>query len=207
MDASSIWHNGPANLTRRNYVCGHCGKDAGTTEGYFAIPKGGSGAPSGDYIYICSICRKPTFFGVDGEVVPGPKEGADVAHLPADVAAIYAEARKCATAGGPTGAVSLLRVLIVHIADEEGALKKLNIDARDLTFKTALEYLADNGFVPPKGKEWVQHIIEMGHKVNHRLAIMQNADATALMKFAEMLLRFLYEMPKELELRKQPGKP
>jgi hypothetical protein len=59
----------------------------------------------------------------------------------------------------------------------------------------ALDYLANNGFVPPKGRGWVDHIRKKGNEATHEILAMTHDDATELVLFSEMLLKFIYEFP------------
>ena len=61
-----------------------------------------------------------------------------------------------------------------------------------------VQYLSDKGYVPPDGKEWVDHIRKKGNEANHEISIMGESDAKDLLGFTEMLLRFIYEFPSRL---------
>jgi hypothetical protein len=50
-------------------------------------------------------------------------------------------------------------------------------------------------YVPPNGKQWVDHIRKKGNEATHEIALMSEADAKELLVFLEMLLRFIYELP------------
>jgi len=76
----------------------------------------------------------------------------------------------------------------MHIGVEEKA-------EENKTFLYYVEYLAEKGFVPPKGKIWVDYVRKKGNEANHEIALMSSADSTALITFVEMLLRFIYEFP------------
>jgi len=52
-----------------------------------------------------------------------------------------------------------------------------------------------NGFVPPRGKPWVDYIRTRGNEANHETQIMAAEDSRTLIAFVEMLLRFIYEFP------------
>jgi len=58
-----------------------------------------------------------------------------------------------------------------------------------------VEYLAANGYVPPNGKGWVDHIRKKGNEATHEIVLMQQRDAEDLIGFTEMLLKFIYEFP------------
>ena len=76
----------------------------------------------------------------------------------------------------------------MNIAVEQGA-------DENKSFKHYVDFLADNGFIPPNGKSWVDYIRTRGNEATHEIALMNNEDATALISFVEMLLRFIYEFP------------
>ena len=63
-------------------------------------------------------------------------------------------------------------------------------------FVEYVEFLAANGYVPPNGKLWVDHIRKKGNEATHEIALMNENDARELLIFVEMLLRFVYEFPK-----------
>ena len=63
------------------------------------------------------------------------------------------------------------------------------------TFAYYVSYLADEGYVPPDGKDWVDHIRRKGNEANHEIVSMSRDDAKDLIIFIEMLLKFMYEFP------------
>jgi len=107
---------------------------------------------------------------------------------PKDVESLYEETRKCTSAGAHTAAVLACRKILMHIAVDQKAKE-------GLSFLDYVEYLANNGFVPPNGKRWVDHIRKKGNEANHEIALMSQDDAKDLVSFAEMLLKFIYEFP------------
>ena len=58
-----------------------------------------------------------------------------------------------------------------------------------------VEFLAENGFVPPNGRGWVDHIRKRGNEATHEIEIMPKEVAEELIAFIEMLLKFIYEFP------------
>ena len=55
-----------------------------------------------------------------------------------------------------------------------------------------VEYLDRQGFVPPKGKGWVDYIRKTGNEGTHEIALMSEDDARGLIEFvAETLERHL----------------
>jgi hypothetical protein len=70
------------------------------------------------------------------------------------------------------------------------------------SFISYVEYLASNGYVPPNGKGWVDHIRKKGNEATHEIVLMTQDDAQELISFSEMLLKFIYEFPNRV-----PGLP
>ena len=66
------------------------------------------------------------------------------------------------------------------------------------SFYHYVEYLATNGYVPPNGRGWVDHIRLKGNEATHEIAIMSQQDADDLILFSEMLLKFIYEFPNRI---------
>src|SRR5690606_33514468 len=101
------------------------------------------------------------------------------------------EARNCVAVGAHTASVLTCRKLLAHIAGAQGA-------AVGLSFLKYVEFLADNGFVPPNGKGWVDHMRRKGNEANHEIVEMEQKDAEDLITFLEMLLKFIYEFPNSI---------
>jgi len=76
----------------------------------------------------------------------------------------------------------------MNIAVAKGAKENLN-------FVKYVQFLADNNFVPPDGKEWVEHIKNKGNEANHKIEIVSKEDSEELLYFTEMLLTFIYAVP------------
>lgn len=72
-----------------------------------------------------------------------------------------------------------------------------------LKFIQYVDYLAEKGFVPPNGKEWVDHIRCKGNEATHEIKIMNRSDAEELIGFLEMLLKFIYEFPARIKVKSQ----
>ena len=64
-----------------------------------------------------------------------------------------------------------------------------------LSFFKYVDYLATQGYVPPNGRGWVDHIRRKGNEATHEIALMSRDDAEELITFVEMLLKFIYEFP------------
>lgn len=64
------WHNA-GGLDSQSYVCGYCGRHTGPNQGYFGQMMAQGGWHSVGWIYICTYCTQPTYFGIEGRQVPG----------------------------------------------------------------------------------------------------------------------------------------
>lgn len=67
-----------------------------------------------------------------------------------------------------------------------------------MSFKKYVDYLRDQGHIPPRSTSWVDLIRNEGNEANHEITIMQREDAEQLLKFSEMMLRLMYEYPAEV---------
>lgn len=70
-----------------------------------------------------------------------------------------------------------------------------------------VQYLADEGYVPPNGKERVGHIRKKGNEATHEIALMNEGDAKDLITFIEMPLKFVYEFPSKITPKQTPLNP
>lgn len=175
------------------FTCGYCGREVGSREGYHLHGQGYSSASGTPVIFVCPRCNLPSLFQHRGysSQTPAPLLGNEVDGLPDSIATIYQEARQCTQAGAYTACVLACRKLLMHIGVERGANE-------GLPFIQYVEYLAQNGYVPPNGREWVDHIRQRGNEANHEIVIMSHDDALELLSFVEMLLKFIYEFPARL---------
>lgn len=177
------WNN-LSSIGSTDYQCGYCGKVVASDKGYFAntLLEGHKAR-----IYICPHCARPSFF-YGGVQSPQVAPGNEVQHLPDQIQALYREARNCVAATAYTASVLACRKLLMNIAVEQGA-------DEGLRFIEYVDYLADNGFVPPNGRGWVDHIRKKGNEATHEINLMTADDAAELIAFAEMLLKFIFEFP------------
>jgi hypothetical protein len=179
-----------AQLNSRSYVCGYCGNDIATNYGYFGRD------PVSRFsflIYICHKCGQPTYFDFYSRQFPGPAYGNTVSGInDNNVQDIYEEARKCLSVNSSTASVLCCRKLLMNIAVSKGAKE-------GLSFIEYVEYLSNQGFVPPNGKEWVDHIRKKGNEATHEIKIINKDDAIELLSFCEMLLKFIFEFPSKLK--------
>ena len=167
------------------WKCGYCNREVGSQTGRQLQ------AATGHLLYIrlCSYCNGPTLFLVgDEEYSPGPLPGNPVTHLPAEIESLFTEARAATAAGAYTAAVLTCRKILMHIAVEKRADENKN-------FLEYVTYLIGKGYAPPNSKDWIDYIRTRSNEANHQIVLMKTEDATALVTFIEMLLRFIYELP------------
>ena len=174
------WNNSYG-LGPRRFTCGHCGNLVASVVGY--VHDTGQ-----QFIYVCPNCDNPTFYNAKQEPLPGVAFGNSVLHLPPTIESLYMEARRCTSASAYTASVLLSRKLLMNIGVAQGA-------EEGKPFIFYVEYLASNGYVPPNGKGWVDHIRKKGNEATHEIILMSDTDAKDLISFAEMLLKFIYEFP------------
>lgn len=172
-------------LDSKSYICSYCGEYISSQEGYCT-----SGHASiASKIYICHNCNYPTIHDHNHNQFPNAPYGNVVGYIDnKDVEALYDEARSCLSCDANTASVLCSRKLLMNIAVSKGAKEGLN-------FTEYVEYLSDKGYVPPDGKEWVDHIRRKGNQATHEISIMKREDAEELIDFIEMLLKFIYEFP------------
>ena len=176
---NASWQNRQTLPTKR-FRCGFCDHTVASSlgwqdDGHFYL------------IRICPNCYNPTYFAL-AEQHSGVAFGNPVQNLPDDVSALYEEARVCCAGSSYTAAVLVLRKLLMNIAVQKEA-------SENLTFIEYVEYLSSKGYVPPDGKNWVDHIRQKGNEATHEIKLMEKKDAEDLVVFSEMLLKFIYEFP------------
>ncbi|MBA3713160.1 MAG: DUF4145 domain-containing protein [Pyrinomonadaceae bacterium] len=180
------------NVPPHRFVCGYCGAHTGPNRGYYPEGHRSDQCTDGTYrtIYICTYCESPTYF-LGEQQTPGVATGNPLKHLPAIVAEAYDEARKCMSVGAYTAASLLCRKLLMNVAVAEGAKPGEH-------FIVYVNYLDSSGYIPPKGKPWVDRIRDLGNIATHEIKITNQPDAEQALTFIEMLLSFVYEMPGRL---------
>ena len=179
---------GTEGLPARRWRCGWCGSIVSTSRGY---QEKGHGL---GVIYPCSHCGRPTYLE-KGVPHPGEPYGENVEHLPGDVEQIYAEVRKCMSAGAHTAAVLACRKMLMHVAVGKGA-------EPGKSFVEYVDHLATQHYIPPGAVGWVDHIRTRGNELNHEINIADEADAKGLVDLVAMLLKLIYEYPAKAP---QPG--
>jgi len=176
-----IWKNLQelSDLPRR-FRCSYCEREVASNKGY--------AANANFYrIYICPGCNCATFF-LNGRQYPGVAFGSKVRNVPAEVGELYEEARRCISVSSYTASVLICRKILMNLAVDKGAKP-------NMVFVKYVEFLSENHYVPPDGQAWVDHIREKGNEATHEIQPMSRQDAELLVRFVEMLLRFVYEFP------------
>ncbi|HRH23602.1 MAG TPA: DUF4145 domain-containing protein [Candidatus Magasanikbacteria bacterium] len=187
--ANIEWHN-QQSFSSQNYQCSHCGNKLTSEKGFFGRREEASlGRPVMEYICICHFCKKPTYIDMDKKQYPGIAFGNTVDGIDDEsVESLYEEARNCASVNAFTSSAMACRKILMNIAVAKGA-------DENLKFVQYVQFLADNNFVPPDGKGWVDHIKDKGNEANHRIEIVSKENAEELLYFTEMLLTFIYAVP------------
>lgn len=175
-------------ISNRKFLCGYCSFIVSSNKGYPISHRSSTTMAIGG-TYICPSCLGPTFLLFDPALQsPSAAMGNAVRHLPKDLEALYEEARRATSQNCFTGSVLLCRKMLMNIAVNQGANEGLK-------FIEYVNYLSSNGYIPPNGKHWVDHIRTRGNEATHEISVMTSQDAQDLISFIEMLLRFIYEFP------------
>ncbi|SRR6266498_1210526 len=192
------------------WTCGHCGLNVGGNRGFYRNDGGvisvqnphhpartaGHQVPTEHIseafprIFICPSCDRPTYFEKDKQV-PGVAYGSAISHLPADIEALYTEARNCMSVSAFTASVLATRKLLMNVAVSQGA-------DENKTFQVYVNFLADKGYVPPNAKSWVDHIREKGNEATHEIPAIGEGDAKDMLTFMEMILKLVFEYPNRI---------
>ncbi|HEV2393047.1 MAG TPA: DUF4145 domain-containing protein [Verrucomicrobiae bacterium] len=180
------WHVDRQQILERSYVCGFCSKSVSSSLGIAVRNHQGGQQVSG--LYVCPHYHGPSFFTCQNAQIPAPAIGNPVANVPPELTALYEEARRCTTTACYTAAVLLCRKMLMNIAVQKGV-------AEGLKFIEYVDYLSAEGYTPPDGKHWVDHIRKKGNEATHEIKLMSETDARELLTFIEMLLTFIYYFP------------
>jgi DNA-directed RNA polymerase subunit RPC12/RpoP len=185
------WH-GLQDLGPQRYRCWYCGESVAAIKG---LHGSFAGKNQGAYLVACPNCGYPTLLRFEQPQVPSPRSGSDVAGIDdKSVLDLYNEARGCTAAGAYTACLLCCRKILMHLAVAKGAAEGLN-------FAGYVDYLTKQGYVPPDGKEWVDHIRTVGNEANHEIMLATKDLAEEILSFAEMLLKFIYEFPHRVRSR------
>jgi len=178
------WYEVPQ-IKEKSFLCWSCMNNVAGDRGYFQ-------KDTDRKIYICPNCEAPNYFNNTGTQYPGIKYGNIVKAVPDDVFQIYEESRNCFSVNAFTGSALLSRKILMNIAVTKGA-------EEDKTFGFYVDWLNNKNFLPPDGKEWVDHIRKIGNQGTHEIKSISKEDAEELINFCEMLLKFIFEFPARMK--------
>jgi hypothetical protein len=177
-----------------SFRCGYCHRDVGPSAGY--TREQGSPKHRTGEILICPACNRPTFFDQDKTQYPGVMKGENVSGITdKEVEDMYSEARACSSVGAYTACVMACRKILMNVAVHQEA-------PENQTFAEYVNFLEAKGHIPPNGREWVDEIRKRGNTATHEIKVMSADDATLILDFTTMLLRFVYELPSRLPPKK-----
>lgn len=169
-------------------ACGYCGEHVAPSKGYCISADSHAVA----YIYQCPHCKNPIIYFIDAdESIPGAMYGREVKSLPENIQLLYNECRTCYANQCYTAAQMIARTLLMHIAVEQGA-------EEGWSFVKYVNYLDDNGYIPPNGKKWVDYIRTSGNVANHEIVIKEKEETEKVITFLSTLLLVIYELPNAL---------
>ena len=117
--------------------------------------------------------------------------GREVNHLPKDIALVYNEIRDSIKNNCYTSSILLGRKLIMHLSANKAGTKA------NSNFKQHINALKNNGYIPPNADKLLEFIRNLGNEQNHQIVIGEATSSRKMLKFIEVLLIFIYEMPKE----------
>jgi hypothetical protein len=174
----------------QSWRCGFCGRDVASDRGWYATEHNMAGyGRMQAFVAICPRCDIPSIITGDGRTtVPPSAFGEGVAHLPADVATLYGEARNAVTSGAPNCAALACRKILMHVAVEKGATEGKK-------FVVYVDHLSSGGYVPPDAREWIDEIRHHGNDAAHEIDLITDDEARDMVEFTAMLLRMVYEYP------------
>ena len=171
-------------------LCPHCGAittPLGLRDAKTVVRSNGMTART-TRVYACSSCTYPfVHLMAEDQFIPSPRLGASVKNLPVEMETLYNEARDSSGVGAYTACAMLARKVLMNLAVLEGA-------DENKSFLYYVNYLAENGFVPKKGKPWVDKIRQMGNEATHEIQVVTAEDAKDVLFLVENLLRFNFEM-------------
>ncbi|MEI0795833.1 DUF4145 domain-containing protein [Brachyspira pilosicoli] len=173
----------PCNVTyqvkSRAFVCWNCENNVASDSG---LPSDNGHSP----VLICPFCNAPNIIFPNGDNLVKPLYGRDIKKLPADIKNIYNEARKSMKVEAYTGAVMLLRKILMNVAVENKAEK-------GKTFQYYIDFLYNKGIIHVKQKLLTDKIRTIGNEANHQIESITKETAENVFKLTEHLLLNNYE--------------
>lgn len=190
------WHHMRQTVEAHSYRCGYCDREVTSEKGDF-VPDFRRQVSC--LVRVCPGCKRASFFQIGPKdhpfaQVPRPRYGDRVPNLPTDVEEAYEEARKCMSVVAHTSAALMCRKILQNAAVEKGA-------DEGGTFAFYVDFLEQNGLVPPTCQDWVDEIRKIGNRATHSIAPVSQEDAELTLQFTSMLLRLIYDYPARLNSR------
>ncbi|WP_295095257.1 DUF4145 domain-containing protein [Ruminococcus sp.] len=186
-DYCKLKYNGEIELTSHSIECGFCGNKVAPNTGYYL-----NSGYEDIYIYKCPQCSNPIIYNSNSEeTFPGAMYGREVKGLPENIQTLYDECRTNYSNKCYTSSQMIARTLLMHIAVEQGAKE-------GETFAKYIDYLDNNHYIPPNGKDWVDFIRKSGNVANHEIIIKEKEETEKVITFLSSLLLFIYELPNEM---------
>ena len=170
-----------------SFICWNCNNKVASDDGYKTYNEN-----SRKRIYLCPHCNAPNIFDVAGKTPLSPLPGKEIKKLPENIKNVYDEVRKCMQSNSFTGAVMLMRKIIMNIAVHEGA-------EENLKFAQYVEFLCENGVVHKKSKNKAGSVKNLGNDANHKIENRTQEEAQNCFEFIELLLIANYEFADEEE--------
>lgn len=180
----SLWKS-VESLISYSFICWNCNNKVASDSGYKTHKEG-----SRKRIYLCPHCSAPNVFDVNGKAILSPLPGKEIKKLPENVENVYGEVRKCMQSNCFTGAVMLMRKIIMNVAVHEGA-------EENLKFVQYVDFLYDNGIIPKKSKSKADSVKDLGNSANHEIETRTQEEAQNCFEFIELLLKVNYEFAEE----------
>ncbi|MNW45558.1 hypothetical protein D3C74_228260 [compost metagenome] len=187
---STSWEN-TTKVQGVRFTCGYCGALTSPREKYDYVRFDGHFHTVIAEIFICPGCNSPTY-KIDRKQIPGPLIGRNVRNLPELINDLYRESRQCFSVEAYTSSVLACRKLLMNIAVQEGA-------PENKKFIEYVNFLEENNYTPPKGRQWVDKIRSKGNEATHEINPMTIEDARELLTFVELLLIYVYEFPSTVQ--------
>jgi hypothetical protein len=182
MEWDDLEYYGSGKARWESYTCPYCARDvAGAVVASYQYPAG---------VWClwlrCPHCGKGAVIQ-DGVLYPDLPFGPPIEGLPEQVAQAYEEARNCIGAQAFTAAELICRKILMHVAVDKGAVE-------GKSFVAYLDHLAQEGYVTPPMKGWVDLIRKHGNLAAHELPAPDQRRAESTVMFTAELLRLVYEM-------------
>lgn len=166
------------------FICWNCNHKIASENAYWSSY--GYDKKVQSLIFICPNCNAPIIIDDERKQVLLPLPGKEIKKLPKNIKNVYDEVRKCMQSNSFTGAVMLMRKIIMNIAVHEGADK-------NKSFAEYIDYLCDNGIVHKKSKNKADSVRELGNNANHEIENRTQEEAQNCFEFIELLLMANYE--------------